>query len=95
MLQTKTKVNRESRLQFRTTPQQKDLIVRAAARSNKTVSEFVLENVLEAAAALELDNAHFVVSREKYEAFLAKLDEPTKSKPNLRRLMTGKSVFDK
>ncbi len=94
MLQTKTKVNRESRVQFRITPQQKDLIERAAARSNKTVSEFVLENVLEAAEALELDNAHFVVSREKYETFLAKLDEPTKSKPNLRRLMTGKSVFD-
>ena len=94
MLQPKTKINRETRFSIRTTQQQKDLIARAAARSNKTISEFVLENVLEAAEALELDDAHFVVSREKYEAFLDALDAPVKNKPNLRRLMTEPGVFD-
>ena len=69
------KENRENRFSIRATAKQKDLIARAASRSNKTISEFVLENAIEAAEALEMDNANFVVSREKYEQFLASLDE--------------------
>lgn len=70
-----TKENRENRFSIRATAKQKDLIARAALRSNKTISEFVLENAVEAAEALEMDNADFVVSREKYEKFLAALED--------------------
>ena len=80
------KENRATRFSIRATSKQKDLIARAASRSNKTISEFVLENAVEAAEALEMDNANFVVSREKYERFLAALDEPPKSIPALRKL---------
>jgi uncharacterized protein (DUF1778 family) len=71
----RTKENRENRFSIRATAKQKDLIARAALRSNKTISEFVLENAVEAAEALEMDNADFVVSREKYEKFLAVLED--------------------
>lgn len=83
----KTKENRASRFSIRATARQKDLIERAAVRSNKTISEFVLENAVEAAEALEMDNANFVVSRERYEQFLAALDEPPRSIPALRKLL--------
>ena len=83
-----TKENRENRLSIRATTKQKELISRAAQRSNKTISEFVLEHAVEAAEALELDNANFVVSREKYEMFLAALDEKPKSIPALRKLFS-------
>jgi uncharacterized protein (DUF1778 family) len=83
-----TKENRATRFSIRATAKQKDLIARAAIRSNKTISEFVLENAVEAAKALETDNASFVVSREKYEQFLAALDEPAKSIPALRKLFS-------
>ncbi len=83
-----TKENRATRFSIRATPKQKALIARAATRSNKTLSEFVLENAVEAAEALEMDNANFVVSREKYEQFLAALDEPPKSIPALRKLFS-------
>ena len=69
-----TKENRATRFSIRATAKQKDLIARAALRSDKTISEFVLENAVEAAQALELDNANFVVSRKKYEEFLTALD---------------------
>ena len=82
------KENRANRFSIRATAKQKDLIARAASRSNKTISEFVLENAIEAAEALEMDNANFVVSREKYEQFLAALDEPPKSIPALRKLFS-------
>ena len=83
-----TKENRATRFSIRATSKQKDLIARAANRSNKTISEFVLENAVEAAEALEMDNANFVVSRKKYEQFLAVLDEPAKSIPALRKLFS-------
>jgi uncharacterized protein (DUF1778 family) len=83
-----TKENRATRFSIRATAKQKDLIARVASRSNKTISEFVLENAIEAAEALEMDNANFAVSREKYEQFLAALDEPAKSIPALRKLFS-------
>ena len=83
-----TKENRATRFSIRATAKQKDLIARAATRSNKTISEFVLENAIEAAEALEADNADFAVSREQYEQFLAALDEPPKSIPALRKLFS-------
>ncbi len=83
-----TKENRETRFSIRATAKQKELIARVALRSNKTISEFVLENAIEAAEALEMDNANFAISREKYEQFLAALDEKPKSIPALRKLFS-------
>lgn len=83
-----TKENRENRFSIRATAKQKDLIARAANTVNKTISEFVLENAVAAAEALEMDNANFVGSREKYERFLAALDEKPKSIPALRKLFS-------
>ncbi|MBX3289014.1 MAG: DUF1778 domain-containing protein [Acidobacteria bacterium] len=89
-----TKENRVTRFSIRATNRQKEMISRAAQRSNMTISEFVLENSLDAARALELDNAHFVVSREDYEAFLKKLDEPPRTIPALRQLMSDPTSID-
>ncbi len=88
------KENRATRFSIRATPKQKQLISLAAKRSNKTISEFVLENAIEAAEALELDNSDFVLSREKYEEFLAALDKTPTAKPNLKRLLTEPRIFD-
>lgn len=89
-----TKETRETRFSIRATTQQKELIARAASRSNQTINEFVLANTLEAAEALELDNADFVVSRKKYQEFLAALDEAPQSIPALRRIFAEPSVLD-
>ena len=82
-----TKENRATRFSIRATAKQKDLIARAAIRSNKTISDFVLENAVEAARALEADDANFVVSAEVYEQFLVALDAPTRSIPSLKKLL--------
>lgn len=89
-----TKENRETRFSIRATSKQKDLIARAASRSNKSISEFVLENAVEAAEALELDNANFVIGKKKYKEFLAALDETPQSVPALRKLFSEESVID-
>ena len=89
-----TKENRPTRFSIRATAKQKELIARAALRSNKTISEFVLDNSVEAAEALELDQANFVVSLKQYKAFLAALDESPKSISALRKLFSKPSVID-
>lgn len=87
--------NRDTRFSIRATPKQKELIARAALRSNKTISEFVLENAIEAAEALaHEDNAYFVLSREKYDEFVAALDAPPKSLPALKKLLTEPSILN-
>ena len=89
-----TKESKRTRFSIRATTKQKELIARAASRSNKTISEFVLENSLDAAEAMELDNANFVVSREEYDAFVAALDRPPRSIPALQKLFSEPSVID-
>lgn len=89
-----TKPNRDTRFSIRATTKQKELIERAATRTNKTISQFVLENSIEAAEALELDNANFVLSKKDYKAFVAALDESPRSIPALRKLLTQSSVID-
>ncbi len=41
-----------------------------------------------------LDESHFVLSPEDWEAFCALLDRPTKEIPALRKLLTQPSVLD-
>jgi len=55
-----TKANRESRFSIRATKKQKELIERAAAKTNKTISEFVLENAIEAAEAVGSESTESV-----------------------------------
>jgi uncharacterized protein (DUF1778 family) len=89
-----TKENRASRFSIRATAYQKELISRAAARRSQTISEFVIENSLAAAEGLELDNAHFVLSPEKYSRFIAALDEPPRPNAALRKLLSEPSLID-
>ena len=89
-----TKDNRTSRFSIRVSARQKEIISRAALRSNKSISEFVLENSMEAAEGLELDNANFVLSPEKYRKFVAALDEPPRPNPALNKLFSEPSLID-
>lgn len=89
-----TKENRASRFSIRATTSQKELISRAAVRRGQSISEFVLETSVAAAEGLELDNAHFVLSPEKYRKFVAALDEPPRPNAALRKLFSEPSLID-
>ena len=89
-----TKENRATRFSIRATAKQKELISRAAARRSQSISEFVLENSLEAAQALEMDNGKFVLNPEDYKALLEMLDEPPRSIPALQKLLSEPHLID-
>ena len=94
MITAKTRANKEDRINIRTTTEKKAMIARAAEKENKNVSDFVLENALYAAEAVLADEANFSLNRDKWRRFIAALDAPTRKLPALRKLFTGRTVFD-
>jgi uncharacterized protein (DUF1778 family) len=85
---------REDRLEVRLTPKAKSMLKRAASVERKTVSAFILDKGLEAAAETLADRREFRLSAKRYEAFVAALDAPPKRRPRLEKLLKTPSVFE-
>jgi uncharacterized protein (DUF1778 family) len=85
---------REDRLELRLTPRAKTMLKRAASAEEKTVSAFVLDKSLEAAAETLTDRRSFVLSTKQYAAFIAALDAAPKSRPRLEQLFAEPSVLE-
>jgi uncharacterized protein (DUF1778 family) len=83
----KAQTTRRNTLNLRIRPEERGLIDRAATLTGKTRTDFVLEAARRAAEEALLDRAVFIVSREAYAQFLARLDEPPKPNERLRRTM--------
>lgn len=85
---------REERLEVRLTAESKALLSKAADAENKSISAFVLDSGLTAAAEALADRTEFSISSDSYNAFLRVLDAPPVSKPRLDRLLNTPSVLD-
>jgi uncharacterized protein (DUF1778 family) len=85
---------RESKVQLRLRPGQKELISQAAQAKQTTLTSFMVENAVNAAQQVLADQVHFELSPERWEAFCAALDAPPKEISALRQLLTEASVFD-
>jgi uncharacterized protein (DUF1778 family) len=92
---TKTKANKATRLNIRLSPSQKKLIEKAARLKSVSVSNFVLEKVVSEAQEILGQQTRFLLSPEKWEAFLAALDAPPRKQlPRLRKLLTLSGSID-
>lgn len=85
---------REDRLEVRLTPKAKSLLKRAASSQQKTMSAFVLESGLVAAAEALADRRDFQLTARHYDAFVAALDAPSKPKPRLDKLLKTPSILE-
>lgn len=85
---------KETKVQLRLRPAQKELIARAARAKQTTLSGFMVEQAYSAAQQVLADEAHFSLSAERWEAFCAALDAPPKDIPALRELLTRPSILD-
>jgi uncharacterized protein (DUF1778 family) len=81
---------RESKVQLRLRPAQKEMIAHAAQIKQTTLTAFMVEHALSAAQQVLADQLHFELSQRRWKAFCAALDRPPKSLPALRRLLTKK-----
>jgi uncharacterized protein (DUF1778 family) len=85
---------KESKVQLRLRPAQKELIAQAAQLKQTTLTSFMVEHAYSAAQQVLADQVHFALSPERWDAFCAALDAPPKEIRALRRLLTEKSIFD-
>lgn len=82
------------RLELRLTPKAKSMLKRAAAVERKTMSAFVLDKGLKAAAETLADRRELRLNANEYDAFVAALDAPVKLRPRLTRLLTTPSALE-
>jgi uncharacterized protein (DUF1778 family) len=85
---------KETKVQLRMRPLQKDVIARAAELKQTTLTNFMVEQAFDAAQQILADQAHFYLSEEKWDEFCAALDAPPRDLPALRKLMTEPGLFD-
>jgi len=89
-----TAASKAKRIDVRVSVAAKDTLQRAASHANKTVSQFMLDAALTAAAETLEDRRSFVLDRHQWNKFLRLLDRPLRMKPRLRRLVTQRSILE-
>lgn len=89
-----TQSNRTQKLDLRLTPAAKQAIQAAAAASQRSVSDFVLESALARAEETLAERRHFGLDAERWDAFMAALDASPRDLPRVRRLMGERSLFE-
>jgi uncharacterized protein (DUF1778 family) len=84
----------QDRLEVRLTPKEKSILKRAALVEHKTLSAFILDRGLSAAAETLADRLEFSLSAKQYHAFVAALDAQPKSRARLETLLRTPSVLE-
>jgi uncharacterized protein (DUF1778 family) len=84
---------RNRRLELRTTPEEREIIDRAAAASDTGLTEFVVSSAVNAAQRVLADRDRFELEAEAAEAWETLNARPARDLPGLRRLMDRPSPF--
>jgi uncharacterized protein (DUF1778 family) len=87
-------VSKTERIDVRVSPTAKNTLQMAAAQVNKTVSQFLLDAALIAAAETLEDRRSFLLDRKRWEQFVKILDRPSRFKPRLVQLLAHRSVLE-
>lgn len=85
---------RNTAINLRALPEERDLIDQAAALLGKSRSDFMLETSCERAQTVLLDQVHFRLESERFDQFVALLDAPLQPNSGLERLLSVKAPWD-
>lgn len=88
------KEERVSRINFRVTRDEEELIRAGAAVRGVTVTAYLLQIARKQAEEDLADRRFFLISREKMNAFHAALERPVQEKARLRRLFSEPSLLE-
>jgi uncharacterized protein (DUF1778 family) len=91
---TETTEPKSARVDLRMTPTAKRTLQRAAAVTNTTVSEFLMNSGLTAAFETLADRRVFQLDEVQWAAFMAALDMPPRDNPRLRKLLKTRAPWD-
>jgi uncharacterized protein (DUF1778 family) len=85
---------RTARFGLRATLEQETVLRRAAEVAHKSMTEFILDSACKAAEQTLLDQRLFLVSGEKYQAFVDLLDGPIQNNEGLQDLFSRKAPWN-
>ena len=85
---------KDDRLELRLEPGRRQLLDQAAEASGMSTSAFVLTHASEAASQVLADRTTFVLSADRWDAFVELLDRDEQPVEGLARLLAGPSVQD-
>ena len=85
---------KSERLDLRMTPSAKRTIQRAAAVTQKSVSEFLVDSSLAAAFDTLADRRVFQLDDTRWAAFMTALETPPKDNARLRKLLRAKAPWE-
>ena len=81
------------RLNIRASEFEKSVLMRAAKVSRVSISQFVLQQALDAAERVLSDQTRFVLSGSEFEKFCQLLDAPVRDLPAVRKLSAESSPW--
>lgn len=87
--------NRTERVDVRMTPTAKRTLQQAAAASNKTLTEYLLDSGLSAAYDTLADRRVFLLDEPQWQAFEQALAAPPERNARLRALLARTPAWDK
>lgn len=87
-------LSKTERIDVRASASVKLLLQEAARACHKSVSEFLLDAAVTAAAQTLADRRQFMLDDSQWQAFQEALDRPVQSKPRLKKLLTEPGILD-
>lgn len=84
---------RQSRINLRASARQEQLLKQAAAATDRTMTDFVLESAVVEAERVLADRRWFLISDEQWDEFQRLLEQPARDLPRLRALLAKPSPF--
>ncbi|KLU17199.1 MULTISPECIES: DUF1778 domain-containing protein [Xenorhabdus] len=85
---------KETPINIRAKAFQRELIDHAANLHSKTRTDFILDAACRAAEEVILDQRHFFVDEEKYQAFMQMLEKPLSENEGFKKLMEYKAPWE-
>lgn len=85
---------KEEQMQFRLLSKEKELIERAAAGENMRKSVYLRRCAIKQAEIDLANNPDYDISQDEMNAFISALDKPAVSKPQLRELLSKKTILE-
>lgn len=84
---------RQSRINLRASARQEQLLKQAAAATDRTMTDFVLESAVVEAERVLADRRWFLIDDERWDEFQRLLEKPARDLPKLRALLAKSSPF--
>jgi uncharacterized protein (DUF1778 family) len=88
-----SRTSKSKRLEVRATERQEAILRQAAAATDRTMTDFILDTAVDQAERILAERRWFVATEEQYEEFLRLLDEPLPSTDKFDKLWSRPSPF--